>query len=303
MQKIRDIYARKGALGQPVVSFEFFPPKTAEGDRQLLNQTIPALAQTRPDYCSVTYGAGGSTREKTLQIVEQIQLLHGLTAMAHLTCVSATQQQIHELLEQINALGVKNVLALRGDPPGGGEFEPTPGGFQYSSELVKFIRERTDLCIGVAGFPEGHIACQAGKHTDWRNLKAKINAGADFLITQLFFDNADFFEFRDHMVREHQVSIPLVPGVIPIQRAAQIKRFTELSGARIPKGLAASLDRIAADDQAVAEFGIEYATRQCEELLRNGAPGIHFYTLNKADSTVQILRNLGLHNPSHSGRT
>jgi len=294
MQRIRDIYATKSVARTPVISFEFFPPKTEEGDHKLLEQTIPALLRTRPDYCSVTYGAGGSTREKTLMIVERIQRQHGLTAVAHLTCVCSTREQIRELLGQIRDLGVRNVLALRGDPPGGGEFEPTPGGFEYSSELVAFIREQGDFCIGVAGFPEGHIACKAGKHADWRHLKEKIAAGADFVLTQLFFNNADYFEFREHLTRRQGVQVPLVPGIIPILSGSQIKRFTALCGAQIPAPLAARLDELGDDDAAVTEFGIDYATRQCEELLRAGAPGIHFYTLNRAHSTVRILQNLRL---------
>jgi len=294
MQLIRDIYAAKGAAGKPVISFEFFPPKTDEGERNLLEKTIPALLQTKPDYCSVTYGAGGSTREKTLKIVDLIQRQHGLTAVAHLTCVCSTREEIRELLGQIRALGVRNLLALRGDPPGGGEFEPTPGGFTYSRELVAFIRELGDFSIGVAGFPEGHIACKEGKLVDWRYLKEKVDAGADFVVTQLFFDNADFFEFRDHLNGKHGVKVPLVPGIVPILNGSQIKKFTALCGARIPEPLAAKLDELGADDAAVTEFGIEYATRQCEGLLRAGAPGIHFYTLNKAHSTVRILQNLGL---------
>lgn len=294
VQFVRDIYATRNATGQPVISFEFFPPKTPEGDRNLLEKTIPTLLKTRPDYCSVTYGAGGSTREKTLMIVDRIQREHGLTAVAHLTCVSATREQIADLLAQIRALSVKNVLALRGDPPGGGEFTATAGGFEFSSQLVEFIRQQEGLCVGVAAFPEGHIACKAGKHTDWRYLKQKIQAGADFAITQLFFDNADYYEFRDHMRREHGVTIPLVPGIVPILSASQIKKFTAMCGARIPPALASKLDELGDDDAAVTEFGITYATRQCEDLLRNGAPGIHFYTLNKAHSTVRVLHNLGL---------
>src|SRR6476659_8922344 len=158
MQLVRDIYGKKRAAGRPVISFEFFPPKTEEGDRILLEKTIPALKLTRPDYCSVTYGAGGSTRDKTLMIVDRIQKEHGLTAVAHLTCVSSTKEEIRKLLEQIRALGVRNVLALRGDPPGGGEFKVTPGGFEFSSQLVEFIRAQDHFCIGVAAFPEGHIA-------------------------------------------------------------------------------------------------------------------------------------------------
>jgi methylenetetrahydrofolate reductase (NADPH) len=293
MQLARDIYAAKRAAGRPVVSFEFFPPKTDEGDRNLIGKTIPALLETKPDYCSVTYGAGGGTRDKTLRIVDCIQREHGLTAVAHLTCVSSTKEEIRRLLDQFRALGVRNLLALRGDPPGGGEFQATPGGFEYSSQLVKFIREQGDFSIGVAGFPEGHIACKEGKHADWRHLQAKIDAGADFVLTQLFFDNADFYAFRDHLTKLG-VKVPLVPGIISILSAGQIKKFTALSGARIPAALAAKLDALGGDDAAASEFGIEYATQQCADLLRAGVPGIHFYTLNKPHSTVRILKNLGL---------
>ncbi|MGA2660697.1 MAG: methylenetetrahydrofolate reductase [NAD(P)H] [Verrucomicrobiota bacterium] len=294
MQFIRDIYAAKRAAGQPVISFEFFPPKTPEGDCHLLEKTIPALGQARPDYCSVTYGAGGSTRDKTLLIVDRIQRQHGLIAVAHLTCVEATREQIGELLGQIRALGVKNVLALRGDPSGGGEFKATPGGFEYSSQLVRFIREQPGLCIGVAGFPEGHIACKEGKYSDWQHLKEKVDAGADFILTQLFFDNADYYEFRDHLTIKLGVSVPIVPGIISILSGAQIKRFTALCGARLPAPLAAKLDALGSDDAAVAEFGIDYASKQCADLLESGAPGLHFYTLNKARATARILQNLRL---------
>ncbi|HLP78005.1 MAG TPA: methylenetetrahydrofolate reductase [NAD(P)H] [Candidatus Paceibacterota bacterium] len=293
MKLVRDIYAAKRATGKPVISFEFFPPKTDEGDRTLLEKTIPALMSAKPDYCSVTYGAGGSTRDKTLMIVDRIQKEHLLTAVAHLTCVSATKGEIRSLLDQIRALGVKNVLALRGDPPGGGEFKMTPGGFEFASQLVTYIRELDGFSIGVAGFPEGHVACKEGKLVDWQHLKTKIAAGADFVLTQLFFDNADFFAFRDHLTKLG-VNIPIVPGIVAILSTAQIKRFTAMCGARIPAPLAASLDKIGDDDVAAAEFGIEYATKQCEELLRNGAPGIHFYTLNKSASTLRVMKNLGL---------
>ena len=294
MQFVRDIYAARRAAGRPVISFEFFPPKTEEGDRNLLEKTIPTLLQTKPDYCSVTYGAGGSTREKTLMIVDRIQREHGLTAVAHLTCVSATKDQIRELLGQIRALGVRNLLALRGDPPGGGEFQATPGGFEYSSQLVRFIREQGDFSIGVAGFPEGHVACKEGKYADWQHLKEKVDAGSDLVLTQLFFDNADFYEFRDHVTHKLGVSVPIVPGMVSILSGTQIKRFTAMCGARIPAPLSAKLDELGDDDAAVAEFGIEYATKQCEDLLRAGVPGIHFYTLNKAPATVRILKNLKL---------
>ncbi len=294
MQFIGDIYAAKAMIKRPVISFEFFPPKTDEGDRHLLEKHIPALLQTRPDYCSVTYGAGGSTREKTLKIVDCIQKQHRLTALAHLTCVGHTREQVGELLGRIRALGCKNILALRGDPPSGGAFQPTPGGFEYSAQLVKFIREQGGFSVGVAGFPEGHIACREGKHADWQHLKEKVEAGADFVLTQLFFDNADFFAFRDHVAGKLGVRVPLAPGVVSILSTSQIKKFTQLCGAKIPDALGQKLDQYAHDDAACAEFGIEYATKQCEELLRAGVPGLHFYTLNKAAATVRVLKNLGL---------
>ena len=294
MQFIRDIYTAKRAAGRPVISFEFFPPKTGEGDRNLLEKQIPALLQAKPDYCSVTYGAGGSTRDKTLMIVDRIQRQHGLTALAHLTCVGHTRGQVRELLEKIRSLGCKNILALRGDPPDGGEFQPTPDGFEFAAQLVKFIRGSGDFSVGAAGFPEGHMACRDGKHADWRHLKEKTDAGADFILTQLFFDNADYFEFRDYVAGKLGVRVPLVPGIISILSAAQITRFTQLCGAKIPPSLRSKLDQLAGNDEAAAEFGIEYATKQCEELLRAGASGLHFYTLNKSRSTVQVLKNLGL---------
>lgn len=292
MQLIRDIYAAKRAAGKPVVSLEFFPPKTDEGDKALLEKHIPALKEIKPDFCSVTYGAGGSTRDKTLMIVDRIQREHGLTALAHLTCVNHTREQVGELLDKIQAIGCKNILALRGDPPGGGEFKPTPGGFEFSAQLVKYIRERDGFSIGCAGFPEGHIACKEGKLVDWQRLKEKIDAGADFVITQLFFDNADYFEFRDHLTKLG-VTVPLVPGLISILSVPAIRKFSQICGARIPAALNAKLDTLA-DDAAATEFGIEYCTKQCEELLKAGVPGLHFYTLNKAHSTVRVVKNLGL---------
>ncbi len=294
MQLIRDLYAAKMAAGKPVVSFEFFPPKTPEGDRALLEKHIPALLAARPDFCSVTYGAGGSTREKTLQIVDAIQRQHQLPALAHLTCVNHTREEVRALLEKIRAHDGKNILALRGDAPGGGEFQATPGGFEFSAQLVEFIREQGDFSVGVAGFPEGHLANKNGKHADWQHLQEKVAAGADFVITQLFFDNADYFEFRDHVTQKLGVKVPLVPGVIAIVSAPGIQKFTQLCGAKIPPALRKKLDEIGTDDDAALKFGIEYATRQCEELLRAGVPGLHFYTLNKAHSTVEVLKNLRL---------
>ena len=294
MRLIRDILTAKMAARQPVISFEFFPPKTDEGERNLLERQIPTLLANRPDFCSVTYGAGGGTREKTLRIVDRLQREHHLTALAHLTCVNHTRDEIKALLEKFRALGCRNLLALRGDPPGGGEFQPTPNGFEYSAQLVRFIREHGDFSVGTAGFPEGHVACKAGKHADWGHLAEKVAAGADFVLTQLFFDNADYFEFRDYLTARLGVRVPLIPGIIPILSATQITKFTQLSGAKIPADLRRSLDELGTDDEAALEFGIEYATRQCRELLAAGVPGLHFYTLNKARSTVQVLKNLGL---------
>jgi methylenetetrahydrofolate reductase (NADPH) len=242
----------------------------------------------------VTYGAGGSTRETTLAIVDRIQREQKITAMAHMTCVNATREETAAVLKHARSLGITNILALRGDPPGGvGDFHKTEGGFEFSYELVRFIKEQGEYSIGVAGFPEGHIAQKDGKHADWRHLKHKIDQGADFVITQLFFNNHDYFEFRDFLAGLG-VTVPLVPGIIPILSAAQIKRFGARIGADLPPALVSDLDRLGADDEAAVQYGIDYATRQADELLAQGAPGLHFYTLNKARSTTAILQNLGL---------
>lgn len=293
MPFIGDIFA-SARDSRPLISFEFFPTKSADGERTLMDKTIPALGALSPDFCSVTYGAGGSTREKTLTIVDRIQREHGLTAMAHMTCVNATREDTAAVLAQAKSLGITNILALRGDPPAGStEFQKTAGGFEFSYELVRFIKELGGFSIGVAGFPEGHIACTDGKYADWKHLKHKIDQGADFVITQLFFDNKDYFEFRDYLT-SLGVRVPLIPGIMPILSAGQIKRMVALCGAALPDKFVRELDRRGNDDEAVTQFGIEYATRQCEELLSAGAPGLHFYTLNKARSTVNIVENLGM---------
>ena len=294
IQFIRDIFETAQIARRPVLSFEFFPTKTDEGERALLEKTIPALRQLQPDFCSVTYGAGGGTRDKTLAIVDRIQREQGITAMAHLTCVNATVEETSAVLAQTRALGIKNILALRGDPPAGtGAFVPADGGFEYSHQLVRHIREFGGSSIGVAGFPEGHVDCREGKHVDWQRLKAKIDHGADFVITQLFFENRHYFALRDFLAAQG-VTVPIVPGILPILSTGQIKRFVALCGADLPAPLLAELDRRGADDEAVTEFGIDYASRQCEELLREGAPGLHFYTLNRARSTTAVVRNLAL---------
>jgi len=293
IQHIRDIFVAARPARRPVVSFEFFPTKTDEGERTLLEKTIPALRRLNPDFCSVTYGAGGGTRDRTLAIVDRIQREQDLTAMAHLTCVNATRADTRVVLERTRALGIKNILALRGDPPNGGPFVKTEGGFEYSYELVRFIQDAGGLSVGVAGFPEGHVACKEGKHVDWQRLRYKIEQGADFVITQLFFRNRDYFECREYLARLG-VTVPIVPGILPILSTAQITRFVALCGAGLPPRLLSELEKHGANDEAVTEFGIEYATEQCEELLREGAPGLHFYTLNKSRSTTEVLTRLGL---------
>lgn len=298
MRFIRDIYARARAANRPVLSFELFTPRTGEAERALFEKTLPALARLQPGFCSVTYGAGGSTRRQTLLLVDRLQRELSLPGMAHLTCVESTRQQIEALLAEAKALGIKNILALRGDPPAGAPaFVPPAGGFQYAYELVKVTREVGGFSIGVAGFPEGHLECKEGKHVDWARLKAKIDCGADFVITQMFFDNDYFHEFREHLTGRLGVTAPIIPGVIPILSAGQIAKFTALCGATVPDSLRARLAQLAGDDAAVSEFGIEFATQQCADLLRHGVPGLHFYTLNRARPSTRIVQNLGLAGP------
>jgi methylenetetrahydrofolate reductase (NADPH) len=294
MQFIRDIYAEARQAGRPVLSLEFFPTKTEEGERTLLEKTVPALMAIQPAYCSVTYGAGGGTRDKTLGIVDRIQRTQNLPAMMHLTCVNSTKEELGSVLDDAKARGIQNILALRGDPPPGSEFVKTEGGFEYSRELVTFIRERNGFSIGTAGFPEGHVAQKAGKLVDWQYLADKIQAGADFVITQLFFDNTDYYEFYDHMVGKLGVTVPIVPGIMPILSAGQTKRFVSLCGSKLPEPFLRRLTELEGDDEAATAYGIEYATEQCASLLEFGVPGLHFDTHNQARSTVQIARNLGL---------
>ena len=293
MRFIRDIHAEKQASGKPTISFEFFPFKTPEGEATFFGKTLPALMTARPDYASVTYGAGGSTREKTLEIVERIQNDFGLTTMAHLTCIKHTQAEIGGILDEAARRGIQNILALRGDPPPGEEWAQTEGGFEFASELVEFLRERGGFGIGAAGFPEGHIDCAEGCETDWRHLVGKINCGADFVITQMFFDNADYFRLADYL-KGQGVAVPLFPGIIPVANAGQIKKFSAMCGAKLPESFSSRLDELGDDADAVREYGIEYATAQCRELLDRGAPGLHFYTINKSNAVLRILANLGL---------
>ena len=292
---IRDIYADKRALGRPVISVEFFPPKTPKGDTTLFERTLPTLQAVAPDFYSVTYGAGGSTRDKTLAVVDRIQREHRTTTMAHLTCIRTSRADIERYLLDARDKGIRNILALRGDlPQDGSELAQVECGFEYSYQLVAFIKQMGGFSIGTAGFPESHVACTDGKHVDWQRLKAKIDHGADVVLTQLFFDNDDYFTFRDYLVETLGVSVPITPGVLPILNTEQIKRFTQICGSTLPAPLLATLEHFGDDAEAVTEFGVEFATRQCEALLAGGAPGLHLYSLNKPHAATRIIENLGL---------
>ncbi len=286
--KICDILGKDS----PTFSFEFFPPKKEEGFAQLF-ETIGNLRKWNPGYVSVTYGAGGSTRSKTIDLVGRIKKDHGLESMAHLTCVGHNADEIRGILDQLQEKGIDNVLALRGDPPAGAErFVKPENGFGYGSELVGYIRKHYGFCLGVAGYPEGHVECP-DKGRDLENLKRKVDAGADFVVTQLFFDNRYYFEFVER-ARKIGITIPIIPGIMPVINANQTKKFTKMCGATLPEGLLARMEPVQDDNQAVSDIGIEHATRQCEDLLKNGAPGIHFYTLNRSKATLAILENLKL---------
>jgi methylenetetrahydrofolate reductase (NADPH) len=279
--------------GRPSVSFEFFPPKSEAGFAALY-QTIDDLRPLRPTYVSVTYGAGGSTREKTVDLVTRIQTEIGIRAMAHLTCVGHTADEIGRILDELWDKGIRNVLTLRGDPQAGqASFVPTDGGFAYADELVAYARSRHDgFCIGVAGYPEGHPQC-LNRTRDLENLKRKIDNGGCFIITQLFFDNADFYRFVEH-ARHMGIKVPIIAGIMPILNVAQIKRFVTMCGAKIPQPLLLKLESLEHDPEAVHAAGVEYATRQCQDLLFHGVDGVHFYTLNKSKATVQICKSLGV---------
>jgi methylenetetrahydrofolate reductase (NADPH) len=275
---------------KPTISFEFFPPKNEAGFSALY-QTIDELKPLRPSYVSVTYGAGGSTRQKTVDLVERIQRELSIRSMAHLTCVGHTEAEIRGILEDLWKAGIRNVLALRGDPPAGQSvFVKTEGGFAYANELVGCVKSSHDFCIGVAGYPEGHPQC-LNKTRDLENLKRKVDAGGRFVVTQLFFDNADFYRFRDRAVAMG-INVPIVGGIMPITNVGQIKRFVSMCGAKIPHRLLTKLEAVENDAEAVHRTGIEYAAMQCRDLLFNDVEGLHFYTLNKSKATVDICKEL-----------
>ena len=276
--------------GRPVFSFEFFPPKTEEGLRTLF-QTIEELAELKPSFVSVTYGAGGSTRDLTVGLTSRIKREIGLEPMAHLTCVGHSAAEIAAVAERLQEEGVENVLALRGDPPRGQtHFERPADGFGYAQELVRFLRSQYSLCLGGACYPEMHPEAPNAE-ADLAHLKEKADSGVEFLISQLFFDSADYFRFVER-ARAAGIEVPIVPGIMPVTNVSQLERFTSMCGARIPEALRDRLEAIREDDQAVIAAGIEWATDQCRALLAGGAPGIHFYTLNRSLSSRMVYLNL-----------
>ncbi len=284
--KIIDILNRR----RPIFSFEFFPPKT-DGDVAHLLATAKSLKELDPGFISVTWGAAGGTRRKTLDIVSAIKSDIDVESMAHLTCVGAAREEIDGVLDEIKQRGIENVLALRGDPPKGtGAFSPHPHGFSYAGELVSHIRGGWNFCLGVAGYPEKHIEAPTAE-ADLDNLKRKVDAGADFVVTQLFFDNKDFFKFRDRAAARG-VKVPIIPGLMPVTNVGQLRRFTTMCGAKIPAALLSRLESAKDDGEAVTAIGVDHGAAQCRELLKNGVPGIHFYTLNRSHSSAEILKSL-----------
>jgi methylenetetrahydrofolate reductase (NADPH) len=280
---------------EPVFSFEFFPPKTEQGEQNLY-AALGDLQALDPAFVSVTYGAGGSSREQTIEIVKRIKDEFGLEAMAHFTCVAATEPELRATLDEMRGAGIENVLALRGDPPEGEEaWTKTEGGLEYSRELVELIGADYDFAIGAACFPETHIHAENAE-SDLRYLAEKVDAGVDFLITQMFFDNDFYFDFV-RRARGAGVTVPIIPGVMPITKVGQVERMAKMCGSEIPRGLRNELHAREDDAEAVLDFGVAYATLQCAELLAAGAPGIHFYTLNRSPATRAILSALKLARP------
>ncbi|MSP38902.1 MAG: methylenetetrahydrofolate reductase [NAD(P)H] [Deltaproteobacteria bacterium] len=286
--KLVDLYARP----ELTLSVEFFPPKTDKGEENLFSE-IEILKRLNPGFCSVTYGAGGSTRDKTLDLVDTIHNGGGLEVMCHLTVIGQSKDEARGVLRNLKAKGIENILALGGDPPAGvADWRPHPNGFHYAIELVREALAMGGFSVAVAGFPEVHPRA-VSREADLRFLKEKVAAGAAAIITQLFFDNDDFFRFADDL-RKLGVTVPIVPGILPILSATQVRRFTSLCGSKIPPALEQRLSTVEADDDAAIEVGIEYAARQCEALIRYGVRGLHFYSLNKAYSVQAICKNLGL---------
>lgn len=277
--------------GRPLFSFEFFPPKTPQGEASLF-RTLHELKPLKPAFVSITYGAGGSERSKTAEWAARIQNEVGLVAMAHLTCVGSTREELLAMLHEYARVGVQNLMAVRGDPPRDArEFQPVAGGCRYASELVALIRAEFGNHFAVAGgaYPEGHPEA-VSLEADLHNLKRKVEAGLDFVVTQLFFNNALYFGFVER-ARRIGIQVPIIPGLMPITDLAQIRRFMDMCGASIPGPLLSRLER-AQSPQEVLEIGVEHTSRQAQELLEAGVPGIHLYTLNKSPATRQVMQNL-----------
>ncbi len=277
------------ARQRPFFSFEFFPPKDDDGSRQLFT-TIEALSPLRPAFVSITYGAGGSTRARTVALAKEIQQKIGLTVVAHVTCVGADRAALRALFDELARAGIENVLALRGDPPRGSEFEAAQGGFAHASELIAMLRRNYNFCIGAACYPEKHPEA-ANLDEDLLALKNKAQAGADFLVSQLFFDNARFFEF-ERRARAAGITLPILPGLMPITNFGQIERFVAMCGATIPPKLRVEMEARRGDVNAVENLGVAYASMQALELLQAGVPGLHFYTLNRSPATRAIVSSL-----------
>jgi methylenetetrahydrofolate reductase (NADPH) len=286
--KLADLYARPGLT----LSVEFFPPKTEKGEENLFSE-IEIIKRLKPSFCSVTYGAGGSTREKTVDLVETIHNDCGLEVMCHLTVVGQSKAEARAVLARLKEKGIENLIALGGDPPQGmADWRPHPDGFHHAVELVREARAVGAFSIAVAGFPEVHPRA-VSREADLQFLKEKVDAGAAAVITQLFFDNDDYYRFVDDL-RKLGVTVPIVPGVLPILSVSQIRRFTALCCAKIPAKLERELAKVESDDDAAVQMGIDYASHQCEALIEYGVPGLHFYSLNKSYSLSAICKNLGL---------
>jgi methylenetetrahydrofolate reductase (NADPH) len=274
---------------RPFFSFEFFPPKDEAGEAALF-ETVRTLRALRPAFVSITYGAGGGTRRRTVDLAVRIQRELGLTVMAHATCIGATRAELRSLFDELARAGIRNVLALRGDPPRGTAWTPVPGGFEHAVELIAFLKRNYDFCIGAACYPETHVDALDAE-SDLRHLVEKVEAGADFLITQLFFDDDKYVEFVRRL-HERGVGVPVLPGIMPITNYEQIERFTAMCGASIPPKLRVALEERRGDPAAIEDLGVAYATLQCTDLLRRGAPGIHLYTLNRSPATRAIVSAL-----------
>lgn len=286
--KIKDMFNRKKFS----LSFEVFPPKR-EGNLENLYTTIKELGELKPDFISVTYGAGGSTREKTIEISSRVKNEFNMEVLAHLTCVQSTKDNIAGILDAFKEINVENVLALRGDPPEGAEkFLRTAGGFGYANELVEFVSMHNDFSIGVAGYPEGHIEAPS-LQVDMINLKRKVDAGAHFIITQLFYNNDYFYRYRDTIIAM-KILLPVIPGIFPITNYNQIKRIISLSGVAIPSVLGDKLEKFKDKPEEIEKYGIEYAVKQAEDLVKNEAQGLHIYCMNRSQTAKQITTVLSL---------